>query len=497
MDIFDRLYSQKILTDAYKALLNEVAAAPAAPAKPATKPPAAPAKPAPAPNRNPFKIPKPAVAPRPQNLQDEQDSGTYVAEGFLREAFEDEPTPSNRGFWSDNERGFRDWRGENMIGKHPIIRRHGEQLARGAYDLTSGGVTQHGLRNPADHRQPNKFTLQEVDRAFHQILQIEQRHREQLEQLAKDITVQVWGEEVRPLLEGSLERPNEETAPDDQDPGQDQEEQTAEAGEHLVQKRVLANMLTQGSAMHLMFQAQHLITARLNSIDPRLNALYAKFAFGSAHNYWLTDLERVAHRLSGMVVGRAKVESEEDQDDPESANFTIKAQAVMFPILVQELCKGVANYLSMAGIAGVPAAELQDLFSKVDNPADEHYYIQVGHELWRRFLKAKPQGVSAAKATVAIHKLDAEGQNRVIEACIANPEEAKRILAELLAEPEATADDVLDDLESSNEDWRSSLDDEGEDEASEDDDWGRSDYDSEGGLAEPGEEDDKDDDWWR
>jgi hypothetical protein len=494
MDIFDRLYSQKILTDAYKALLNEVAAAPAAPAKPATKPAPTPAKPAPAPNRNPFKIPAPATQPRPQNIDpSKKESEVYVAESFIREAFDDEPTPANREFW----RNFSDFRGENVIGKHPVIRQHGEQLARSAYDMTGSNVSQHGLRFPEQHSMAGKLSDKAIHDAFRQILSIERSHREQLEQLAKDITAQIWGEEVRPLLEASLQPPDEETAGGDDEPEQQEDQQEAVAGEHLVQKRVLANMITQGSAMHLMFQAQHLITQNLSTIDERLPGLYAKFAYGSAHQYWLMDLEQMAGNLQGMVVGRAKVDSEPNQDDPEEADFTVKAQGIMFPILVQELCKGVANYLSLAGVAGVSAEELRDLFSKVDNPEDEHYYIQVGHELWRRFLKVKPREVSAAKAVVALHKLDAEEQNRVIRACIENPEEAKRILAELLADPEASADDVLDDAESGNEDWRSSLDDEGEAEASEDDDWGRSESDSEGGLAEPGEEDDKDDDWWR
>lgn len=503
MDIFDRLYSQKILTDAYKTLINEAAAAPAAPAKPKTRPETRPATPAPAPrpNRNPFKIPAPTVAPRPQNVDPNKDKDEYVAEGSLREAFEDEPTPANREFW----RNFEDFRGPNMIGRNPVIRQHGEELARGAYDVTGSNVTRHGVRHPellpSGRANPmaGKLSPKAVHQAFGQIMRIEESHREQLEQLAKDITVKIWGEEIRPLLEASLQQPDEETAGGDDQPPEGEEK--VEAGENLIQKRVFANMITQGSAMHLMFQAQHMITSTLEAIDPNLPGLYSKFTYGSAHKYWLDDLEDIAAHLGGMIAGRAKVEVEQDEEDPEQTNFTVKAQAVMFPILVQELCKGVANYLSMAGVAGVSAAELRDLFDKVDNPEDEHYYIQVGHELWRRFLKLKPKDVSAAKAVFALHKLEAEEQNRVVKACIENPEEAKKILAELLADPEATADDVLDDLEGENEDWRSSLDDDDspEGEASEDDDWGRSEHDHKsggGGVAEPGEEDDEDD-WWK
>jgi len=481
----NNMQNQHSMTDAYRQLLNEVAAAPVAPARPATKPATAPAKPATAPNRNPFKIPAPAVKPRPQNRSPEKpkefETDGYVAESILREAYEDEAEPGHQRFWRD----FSDWRGENVIGKHPVIRQHGQDLARGAFEKTSGDVQRHQATPP------------EVHRAFMLIQRIEASHKEQLEELAKDVCAQLWGPEIRPLLRAHLERPP--SGGDDEEGGadQDQEEldrEKASASDELVQKRVLSNFLTQGSAVHLMFTAHHLILDRLNAIDQRLPGLYSKFASGSAHGYWLMNLERIAGDLTNAVVGQARVEvdndeegQEGDQEGSQGPNFNIDGYGVMFPILVQELCKGVANYLSMAGVEGVGAEELTDLFNRVDNPVDEWYYIQVGHELWRRFLKAKPKDVSLAATLVALHKLPAEEQNKVIQACISNPEEAKELIAAITANP-AEAEELIDDAVD-DESWRESLDGEEEPE-----DWGQDDQD--GGLMEPDEEE-EDDTWWR
>ena len=501
MDSFDRANKSIQYTDAYKKLIEEATAAPVAPARPSTKP-ATPARPAPSPRKNPFKIPAPAVKPRPQNAKPEEPKSLevdgYVAEGFLREAYEDEADPSHRRFWRD----FSDWRGENVIGKHPVIRQHGEELARGAFGKTSEDSRRHGATNPAL-----------VHRAFEQILQIERSHKEQLEELAKGICAQIWGEEVRPMLEAELGRPPSDNGGEDQDQDQDQDQENDQEGQQeardavaasdeLVQKRVLANFLTQGSAVHMMFQAHHMILDRLRQIDQRLPELYSKFATGSAHGYWLMNLERIAGDLTNHIVGQARVEVDQPQERPgaergkQEANepgFTIKGYGVMFPILVQELCKGIANYLSMAGVEGVGAEELQNLFDIVDNPVDEWYYIQVGHELWRRFLKSRPKDVSLAAVTVALHRLPVDEQNKVIKACITNPDEAKELIEAIVEKPDVDVDAeiaAMDDDES----WRDSSEDEEHQWEDSEDDGGLMDPDDEAN-AEQEEEDDEN--WWR
>lgn len=482
MDGFNRI-NNKQYTEAYKKLIEEATAAPVAPARPSTKPATTPAKPAPSPSRNPFNIPAPAVKPRPQNVNPdapkEPKIDGYVAEGFLREAYEDEADPSHRKFWRD----FRDWRGENVIGKHPVIRQHGEELARGAFGKTSGDAGRHGATNPAL-----------VHRAFQQILQIERSHEEELEELAKDICVQIWGEEIRPMLEAELGQPPAGDAEDDAEEQQEAKQAVA-ASDEMVQKRVLANFLTQGSAIHVMFTAHHMILDRLRQIDARLPELYSKFASGSAHGYWMMNLERIADTLTNHVVGQARVEVEKPSQEGGEAGFTVKGYGIMFPILVQELCKGIANYLSMAGVEGVGAEELQNLFDIVDNPVDEWYYIQVGHELWRRFLKARPKEVSLAAVTVALHRLPAEEQNKVIKACIMNPDEAKDLIEAIVEKPDVDVDAEIAAMD--DDSWQdSSEEEEHRWDADDDDDGGLMDPDDEAN-ADQDEEEDEDDNWWR
>lgn len=490
MDMSNRLYSEQVHTNAYKDLIEDIqAGGTTAPARPAAPPrPATPATPATKPKKNPFGIPKPAKAPQPKNISDDPPADdAYVAEGYIREAYEDEVSPKNREFW----RTFSDYRGPNPIGKNPVIRQHGENLARQAYDVTRKNIETHGAVYPATnpdgspHEQAGKLDREAVHRAFMTIQRLERRHKERLEQLAKEITVKIWGEEIRPLLEARLEPPSSETAPSDDD--QPEIAEKVPANDQLIQKRVMANMLTQGSAMHLMFQAQHEIMQQLQAVDPQLPQLYSRFAYGSAHTYWIDDLERMAHLLSGMTVGRAKVDITQDENG--EVEFTVKAEAVMFPILVQELCKGVAEYLSLAGLEGVSEAELTDLYKQVDNPQDEWYYIQAGHELWRKFLKVKPRDISTAQALVILHRLDVEKQNEVMKAVIENPEIAKELLKTVMQKPEEEVDDIIAAID--DESWRSSLDD--------DDAW-RGDQD-EGGVAELEDQDEEEgedeDDWWK
>lgn len=487
MDMHDRLYSQKILTNAYKQLIEDLAA-PAAPPKPAIKPPATTPGKTPAPSRNPFKIPAPAVKPRPQNLTADEPkefaTDGYVAEGLLREAYEDEAHPKARSFWRD----FRDWRGEHPIGKHPVIRQHGDELARGAFGKTDEYVKRHGANDAAVH---NAFML---------IQRIERQHKEQLERIAIDICVDLWGEEVRPLLRANLEPPTQ----DQQHTPQEMDQEEAAASDEMIQKRVLANFITQGSAINIMFTAHTLIKETLERIDPRLPKLYSQFAAGSAHQYWMMDLERIAARITEQSIGisQVSVDEEDEGEGEDGPNFVIEGTALMFPVLVQELCKGVGNYLSMAGVEGVGAAELNDLFNRIDNPVDEHYFIQVGHELWRRFLKSKPADVSMAAVTHALHRLTAEEQNQIIAACIRNPDEAKEMLAEITSTPQAEIDIdtiIAGDEDAGDESWRASLDDDdvaaGTEGESDDFDWGASD--ESGGLLDADEDEEDNDDWWR
>lgn len=357
----------------------------------------------PAPRRNPFRPPRPEIDPRPQNRS------PYRG---IMEAYEDEAHPGNVKFFRSSD--------------HPVLSKHGHDLATAAFNYTHNRKTQKNV------------DMRMLMHVFMQIAKIERNHKTELEDLAKDLVSEVWGigkESLDPKItdaSGVEENDTDEALENEPDINID------DRVKGHINMRTTFNMIAHGAAVHHMMTLHHMIHERLTQIDPQLVDLYDKLAVGSAHQYWFQDIEAVAEMLSHMKAGSVSVEyqSAEDEGGYEMTEEVpvVKARAVIFPVLVQELSKGVVQLISHHHLGRLDRSTTAAVLKHSDKIELEPRNIMVGPELWRRFLKVlgNLQNISHADALAALASLEPKEAHDLVLSVIENPTTAQRTLAQLV-----------------------------------------------------------------
>jgi hypothetical protein len=135
----------------------------------------------------------------------------------------------------------------------------------------------------------------------------------------------------------------------------------------------------------------YLVEKAIQQIDPQLMELYNKLAIGSVHSYWLYDIAAMLQQLATTKVGVEKVKFSETGEP------MIMAKAIVFPVLCQELSKGVMEVLTMHHISGLDEPTQKAVVKHADKLEDEPWLIQVGPQLWRAFLKVVPKKIKLAE----------------------------------------------------------------------------------------------------
>jgi hypothetical protein len=150
-------------------------------------------------------------------------------------------------------------------------------------------------------------------------------------------------------------------------------------------------------------------------------------------------------QLGANVVGDERVEwpeqpepepepeqPEPEPEQPEPEQPVVVARAVCFPVLCQELSKGVMEILTMHGLSAYDEDTARGVIHYADRLEDEPWLIQVGPELWRKFLKVVPKRTKLADIVSMLSTLQPSEVNKVITAVIENPDEATEILQDLI-----------------------------------------------------------------
>jgi len=439
---------------------------------------------------------------------------------LLLETYEEGAHPSIRDFWSNIRRS------QHPFSAHPLLAMYGAESAEKAYGHT---VEQLQRTFPELEGVPPQQIMQAAPQlamqVFQQIARMEAPHRQQLEELAKNLVSRIWGvpTEILDAKLGPPEMPEMEEDDFDFDMDDDDDDFEFEMPEmdveqhpidrEQVNKRITMNALTQGAAVHNMATIHHAAADQLQEIDPQLLQAYGKFASGSTHMYWLMDFANMTREmLSHSTVGTTRVTYGEEEDEGEFQELggeeemgeeagpmpTIIARAINFPVLVQELVKGVMELLSHHGLEGLSKQQLQGIYQEADRLEDEPWLIQVGPHLWRSFLKIVPPGHSLAEIMASLATKEPQYIHNLLSETIeavhrdedpTGPREALAQMMQELEEQGAADFDEEDYGEIGYEDYE---------EAYEDPEGGyedpEGDYD-EGGLGYEGEEDEEDENW--
>ena len=144
-----------------------------------------------------------------------------------------------------------------------------------------------------------------------------------------------------------------------------------------VYKRRFLNAMMQGAAKKCnhMF---HMVDDELTDIDPRLSSRYAKLMASADYMYYI-----IPEMEEGVNGGVVRVEFP-TKDNPKAI---IYVQAMVFPVLIHELVKGVMELLSAHGLPKNKKVG-QFVIDKADYLAAEPWDMRIGPALWSKFTDA-------------------------------------------------------------------------------------------------------------
>jgi hypothetical protein len=149
-----------------------------------------------------------------------------------------------------------------------------------------------------------------------------------------------------------------------------------------IEKRKVINAMIHGGAVSKNY-AYQLISRELNAINPALLNLYGVAMAGSELGYFAApdQMARQAMQHPEMQGGSAEVDFEED-DVP-----VVRARGMIFPMLVQEITKGLLELVSYEGLPEDPKAA-KEVIDKTDFVDHESWAMIMGRGLWTRFVAA-------------------------------------------------------------------------------------------------------------
>jgi hypothetical protein len=334
-----------------------------------------------------------------------------IAEDNDDAAYEQEVHPENRKFWKDLPK-----QPGQALGKHPVFTLEGEGLDKASYKHTRGLSKKHDVQ------------MGNLGAFFQQMMQHEHAHKEALEKLAVRAVsklMHVPEDELSAKLTSDVEV--NETEP------LEPEKMKAMTPRLLEEanKRITSNAFSQGASVNAYLTAHFLdeIEAAIKKIAPELMKIYSHVATGSHHLYWLMNMSE--QMLGQAAVGSVRPKQEKD------GTIKMEARAPIFIVLVQELVKGVLEkrYLDQLMESDLSDEDIKTIYQYADKIEDEPRLIQIGPELWRRFLKVVNTS-SVKKKPIEVYqhliRLSPKDLHEFVQLVVSKPQEASDKLELLL-----------------------------------------------------------------
>jgi hypothetical protein len=192
-----------------------------------------------------------------------------------------------------------------------------------------------------------------------------------------------------------------------------------------VYKRRFINAMIQGSAKkcHHMY---HMVDDELAELDPKLPNKYSKLMANADYMYYI-----VPNMQNGINGGVVSV----DFPTKDNPKCVITVQAMVFPVLIHELVKGVMEILSAHGL---PKDKKIGKFvvDKADFLAAEPWDMRLGPGLWSRFTNLFESDDFNLKHHVfsELAALPVDEFNHKMKEIMANTKEGKKIIKNIVDE---------------------------------------------------------------
>lgn len=191
-----------------------------------------------------------------------------------------------------------------------------------------------------------------------------------------------------PEAQAPLNRPEKQRTPAEQ-----------EWMQKTVQRRHFTNAMIQGSAVSNDFLFE-LAGEALDRIHPGLRNAYGILMVATEIGYWIFPQSMVlqgAKDKTHVGVSQVRRETPEDQPEgqpgeepPQSGRPVVVAQGACFPVLIQEIIKGLTELASLSSMAGLPndPDDRQEVLNKTDLTDMEAWHMLLGPKLWDSFIEA-------------------------------------------------------------------------------------------------------------
>lgn len=268
-----------------------------------------------------------------------------------------------------------------------------EKIASQRFKDVVNKVKRYSGSETIDHQ-----TLMMALSAFKTVLEIESRHKEELEKLAVKLVKKEFGikDQIELIPDMSSDIDMSGTKIDEPETEFEAEDVSdLEAAEQELKKRRMVNALIQGASKkgHYMF---HLVEDELNRIDPRLVNLYGLIMSIADFQYWMIDDETIRNLIEQTKVGKVTKGVKGDQNDPKKDEEEeeskrpkryVHAEGKIFPVVVHELIKGVMEIMSTPSLPQDPKVR-EFVLDKADFVTGENWDLRLGPGIWERFLDA-------------------------------------------------------------------------------------------------------------
>jgi hypothetical protein len=304
---------------------------------------------------------------------------------------------------------------ENLYAQNPAMRKGTEDVQRlisNRFQKVAEKLSEvTGIENLSS-QQTQGMVYQEMMRKLPSIMRIESQHREELEQLAiqaslEETEVPADWFEIEALLNRQPintdnfrmepEKDEEEEDESPEIPSFDVEDLTDEELLELEKhKRNIINAIVQGAAKkgHYLFQKPD-IKARLDEINPSLYRDYLGIMAINDFLYFTMEqmiemMSQTGQGVAGKVELKNKDEDEEEGgEDEDKPDTKIVAEGMIFPILCHEIIKGIEEG---KGRYGLPKdMELRKkVQGQVDILSNEPMQLRIGPEIVEKIRYALP-----------------------------------------------------------------------------------------------------------
>lgn len=237
--------------------------------------------------------------------------------------------------------------------------------------------------------------MAQAQRALITAQSIEQQHKGELEQLAVKLVFMLpeFSKFEEPYRNGEFRINASLGMADLEGARMSESEQNfdMDALKRAVEKRRFINAMIQGSAISKNY-AFHLVQSELDEIDPSLCNLYGLVMAFAEMGYLIMpeEMQMMALRGGGQAMaGSARLRYEESLGEAQIQEgvYAVDARGQIFPVLVQEIVKGMMEMMSAAGLP-----DDDDMRQEVINQADlldhEIWSTIIGRGLWMSYTDA-------------------------------------------------------------------------------------------------------------